>query len=77
MLSAVSGYYNGAHIVMDEEIHLKPGQKVIITVLGEIVNSNTEQKKNNLRKYMYRGKTMIEGDAQDYVKELRADDRVI
>ena len=75
MLSAVSGYYNGSHIVMDEEIHLKPGQKVIITVLGEIVPEDTGRKRKNLGKYMYRGETMFEGNAQDFVKELRADDR--
>ena len=76
MLSAVSGYYNGSHIVMDEEIYLQPGQKVIITVLSETVNNHdTDEKRRNLRKFMYRGPKMFDGNAQDYVKELRANDR--
>ena len=33
MLAAVKGYYDGTQIVMDENINLKAGQEVIVTVL--------------------------------------------
>ncbi len=32
MLTAVSGYYDGAHIVLDENVSMQIGQKVIITL---------------------------------------------
>ncbi len=75
MLTAVSGYYNGSHIVMDEDLKLQAGQQVIITVL-EGIQPHRETKKVDLKKYMGRGKKMFDVDAGDYVKELRADDRV-
>ena len=33
MLAAVKGYYNGSHIVMNEDISLNTGQEVIVTIL--------------------------------------------
>ena len=33
MLTAVSGYYNGEHIVTEEKVDLVARQKVIITIL--------------------------------------------
>lgn len=33
MLAAVKGYYNGNHIVINEDINLSTGQEVIVTVL--------------------------------------------
>jgi len=33
MLAAVKGYYNGSHIVIDEDISLSTGQEVIVTIL--------------------------------------------
>ena len=75
MLTAVRGYYNGSHIVMDEKIELQTGQQVIITVLDRI-QSLEEPQKIDLKKYMGRGKKMFDTDAGDYVKELRENDRV-
>lgn len=75
MLAAVSGYYNGSHIVMDEDLPLQEGQQVIITVLDRITPRG-ETKKVNLKKYMGRGPKMFETDAGEYVKEMRADDRI-
>ena len=50
------------------------GQEVIITVLKPI----EPEKKNtiDLTKYMGRGKKMFEYDSQEYVKELRSNDRL-
>lgn len=75
MLAAVSGYYNGSHIVMDEDLKLQPGQQVIITILDK-VQPQEETRKVNLKKYMGRGKKMFDADAGDYIKELRANDRI-
>lgn len=72
MLSSVMGHYNGSNIVLDESVHMNPGQTVIITVLDEAA-----PKKNNvdLSKYIGRGPKMLQGDATEYVRELRTNDR--
>ena len=33
MLAAIKGYYNGKQIVMNEDVKLAAGQKVIVTIL--------------------------------------------
>ena len=75
MLTAVNGYYNGEHIVLDEKVNLSVGQKVIITIL-EYVPQKKETKKIDLSKYMGRGDKLFTSDAAEYVKGLRSDDRV-
>lgn len=74
MLTAVEGYYDGNQIIMNEDIDLSIGQKVIVTVLDTKDLKQTQ--KVDLRKYMGRGEKMFQADAQNYVEELRADDRV-
>lgn len=73
MLAAVKGYYDGKQIVMDENVNLKVGQEVIVTIL-DIQSKAT--KTVDLKQYMGRGKKMFNTDAQEYIKELRADDRM-
>ena len=41
MLTAVNGYYNGKSIVMEEQVRLLAGQKVIITILDEARDKKT------------------------------------
>ena len=74
MMQAVEGYYNGTHIVMDEKIRLRKGQRVIITVLDN--TAAPSKKAIDLRKYMGRGERMFNGNIEAYVKKLRSDDRV-
>ena len=74
MLTAVKGHYNGTQIVPDEAIDLMIGQEVIITVLTPI--EPEKKAKIDLTKYMGRGKKMFEYDAQEYVKEMRSNDRL-
>lgn len=74
MLTAVEGYYDGNQIIMDEDINLPIGQRVIVTVLE--TKESARAQKADLKKYMGRGKKMLQTDAQDYIEELRADDRV-
>ena len=73
MLTAVGGYYNGTGIVMDEPVPMSIGQRVIITIMEtqELPNA-----KPSLSKYMARGPKMFNDAANDYVKDLRTDDRV-
>ncbi len=74
MLTSVQGYYNGSHIVLDENIKLDTGQQVIVTVLQ---SKNTRaSKKLDWNKYIGDGARLFPGDAQEYVKELRNGDRI-
>lgn len=74
MLTAVEGYYDGNQIIMDEDIDLSIGQRVIVTVLE--TKELVQAQKVDLKKYMGRGKRMFQTDAQDYIEELRTNDRV-
>lgn len=73
MLAAVKGYYNGSHIVINEDISLSAGQEVIVTILD---SQSLPEKKVDLKKYMGRGEKMFHTDAQDYVREMRDSDRI-
>lgn len=75
MLAAVNGYYNGDNIVLEEDVSLKKGQRVIVTILE---HNHYMQKKEpiDLEHYIGRGKKMFHSDAQDYVRELRENDRM-
>ena len=71
MLMAVNGYYNGSNIILEEDVPLSEGQKVIVTILDAVPPKNNI----NLNNYMGRGKKMFYTYAQDYIKELRKNDR--
>ncbi len=73
MLAAVKGYYNGSHIVINEEISLSTGQEVIVTILD---TQNAPDKKIDLKKYMGRGEKMFHTDAQECIREMRGSDRI-
>ena len=74
-LTAVSGYYDGTGIVMDEKVSMSVGQRVIITILENNPDSHPKHK-IQLDKYIGRGQKMFNGDAGEYVKELRENDRL-
>ena len=71
MLTAIEGYYDGSRIVLTGNHALQKGQKVVVT--AEVVDTH-EKKSIDLSVFMGRGKKMFEGDAAEYVKELREDD---
>ena len=73
MLTAIEGYYDGSRIVLTENVALQKGQKVIVTV--EVVDVDVK-KPVDLSVFMGRGKKMFEGDAAEYVRELRENDRI-
>ena len=74
MLAAIGGYYNGSQIVLDEQVELARGQRLIITILEQPKPAVTAA--GSLRRYMGRGEKLFDGDAAEYVKELRDDDRL-
>lgn len=74
MLTSIEGYYDGRQIVMDERVALREGQRVIITILEPM--AERAKKTVDLTKYMGRGEKMFSGNVDDYVKGLRADDRI-
>ena len=73
MLTAIDGYYDGAHIVINEKVPLQKGQRVIVTVDIDVA---PERKSVNLSDFMGRGEKMFTGDVAEYVKELRENDRI-
>ena len=74
MYTSVNGYYNGSEIVMDETVAMRIGQRVIVTILP-IQETGTEYRQVKLDRYVGRGEKMFHGDAGDFVKELRTNDR--
>lgn len=72
MLMAVNGYYNGNNIILEEDVPLSEGQRVIVTILDAAL----PKAPINLEQYMGRGEKMFSTDAQDYIKELREHDRL-
>ena len=73
MFVAVKGYYDGDRIIVDENISMSVGQEVMITILDGKRNLSP---KLELGKYMGRGEKMFSVDAQEYVEELRSNDRI-
>lgn len=72
MIAVANGYYDGNSIVLDEKVDLTEGQRVIVT----FEMPNKTEKKIDLSKYMGRGEKMFNTDANDYVRELRENDRL-
>lgn len=70
MYMSVNGHYDGTHIVIDEEVSIKIGQKVIVTILEPLKRKESEEYVD-LKKYMGRGEKIFQTDAGDYIKELR------
>ena len=73
MFVAVKGYYDGDRIIVDENINMSVGKEVMITILDGKRNLSP---KLELGKYMGRGEKMFSVDAQEYVEELRSNDRI-
>lgn len=67
MLAAVKGYYNGSHIVINEDISLSTGQEVIVTILD---TQSTPEKKIDLKKYMGRGEKMFHADINNHLHRI-------
>lgn len=69
---AVNGYYNGNSIVLDKEIEMKKGQRLIVVL--ETSTSGRERRKLDLNQYVTpteRGKNV-----EAYMEEMRGNDRI-
>ena len=73
MLATVKGYYDGNRIVIDEDVKLAIGQQVMVTILEY---EEQPEKKIDLKNYKGRGPKLLDTDAQDYINELRLNDRI-
>lgn len=71
---AVKGYYDGTKIIVNDDIILQEGQELIITLLDTQLSSISLNKKFDFDKYTV--KIDRKQDPQEYVKELRENDRV-
>lgn len=71
MYQTVNAYYNGTNIVLDEDVLLRQGQKVMVTILSP------EQKAHRSVDWdSYVVKSDRGQNVEKYMKEMRADDRV-
>lgn len=71
MYQTVNAYYNGTNIVLDEDVSLRQGQKVMVTILSP------EQKTRRAVDWdSYVVKSDRGQNVEKYMKEMRADDRV-
>ncbi len=61
-------------IVEEEDIKKYEGKDVIITILDYPYRQ--QGKKIDLSKYMGRGEKMFQSDAQEYIREMRDNDRI-
>lgn len=82
MLAAVKGYYDGEQIIINENDRkkLKIGDEVIITILDQITiqrtSSRTQKRKQIIDSNAYiRPTGRSAEEIENYIKELRTDDR--
>ncbi len=72
---AVKGIIQGNTVVIeDEEIKKYDGKDAIVTILD--YQSKSQAKKIDLKKYMGRGEKLFPSDAQEYIREMRDNDRI-
>ncbi|MBP5695123.1 MAG: hypothetical protein J6X11_00575 [Treponema sp.] len=72
---AINGYYDGTNYVAQENIAIKPNQKVIITVLDDFLPVRRKKSLSEIESYMNASsKSVPDGiSAVDYVRRLRED----
>ncbi len=72
---AVRGIIQGNTVVVeDEDIQRYDGKDVIVTILDYPYKQ--QKKKIDLKKYMGRGEKMFQSDAQEYIREMRNNERI-
>ncbi len=79
MMTAVEATFDGTNFIMDEQLELVAGQKVIIMLLNDGANMKESRKKNiDLDEYIGRGRKMFSSTSEinDYVRGLRDYDRL-
>ncbi|MBO6179093.1 MAG: hypothetical protein IKN12_05990 [Selenomonadaceae bacterium] len=71
MFMTVEGHFNGEKIVLNENINLTYGQKVMVIVLPE----KNVKKKIDYAKYRLGEETNFPADVEGYIREMRDNDR--
>lgn len=71
MFMTVEGHYDGEQIVLNENINLSNGQKVMVIVLPE----KTVKKKIDYAKYRLGKETNFPANVEEYIREMRDNDR--
>lgn len=69
---AIKGYYNGNNIVLDEQIEMTAGQKLMVII--ETSEPVSKRRKIDLDKYVTpteRGRHV-----EEYMEEMRGNDRI-
>lgn len=67
---AINGYYNGSTIILDKEVEMTKGQRVLVV----LETPHTKRKRIDLDKYVTpteRGKNV-----ETYMEEMRGNDRI-
>lgn len=71
---SVSAYYDGSAYIVQEDVAVKPNQKVIITLLDEFMPRRKKRSLEEIRSYMKGGKSVPDGvSTVEYVRSLRAE----
>ena len=68
----IMGSFDGRYIIPDKDIHLSPGQKILVTIHDAIDN----REDLDLDKYINHGEKLFPTDAQEYIRELRNEERI-
>ncbi len=83
MLAAVKGYYDGTQIIVDENDRktLNIGDEVIITILDRLNTPKKETRADKRRRIIDLEKYVVssgrsEEEIDNYIRELRDDDRI-
>ena len=67
---AVNGYYNGSTIVLEKEVELTKGQRVLVV----LETTRTKRKRIDLDKYVT--PTERGQNVEAYMEEMRGNDRI-
>ena len=68
----IMGSFDGRYIIPDKDIHLSPGQKILVTIHDAI----DKREDLDLDKYINHGEKLFPADAQEYIRELRNEERI-
>ena len=72
-MTSVHAYYDGHGYVTEDNVAIKPNQRVIITILDDYVPQRNRRTLNEIKSYTDSGsKSIPDGiSAVDYVRQLR------
>ena len=68
----IMGSFDGRYIIPDKDIHLSPGQKILVTIHDAV----DKREDIDLDKYINQGEKLFPEDAQEYIRELRNEERI-